>query len=585
MHNGMLKVSVGQKSDPGPKPENEDSMGIATPSGLTLANKGVVAVIADGVSSADAGKEASAACVKNFIADYLSTPDTWSVKTSAHRVLSALNRWLYGQSLRSISSRFENNDHKGYISTMSVLILKSTTASIFHIGDSRIYRFRSGDLELLTRDHSVAVGQGKAYLARAMGMDLGLDVDYKTEPLQSGDVFLLTTDGVHDFLPRRELSQYLETLQDPDSDEDAESTANRIVADALARGSDDNTTCQVIQVTELPDGDADEYCHKLNTLPFPPFLSEGMIFDGYRILKELHASSRSQVYLVEDTESHQHWVMKTPSVNFVDDPAYIERFVLEEWIGKRVNSPHVVRVIEPERDKKWLYYLTEYVAGASLERWIGQNRSSGVEQIVRIAEQIVQGLRAFHRKDTLHQDIKPANIMVNRDGTVKIIDFGSCKVAGIDEIQVPIERDQVLGTATYSAPEYRLRRSTGVQSDLFSVSVVAYEMLTGYHPYGQAYEECQDIRDFSQLKYAPAWQYNPMVPDWIDGALRKGCSISRESRYDSLSEFIFDLKHPNKSFLKSSKRPLIERNPLVFWKSLTLILLVTQVLTIGFLMQ
>ena len=97
-----LTFTIGQHSAPGVKPINEDAIGIRIPDAQLLTSKGAVAVIADGVSSAEAGREASEACVRNFLSDYYSTPDSWSVKKSAQQILTALNRWLYGQSQRCL---------------------------------------------------------------------------------------------------------------------------------------------------------------------------------------------------------------------------------------------------------------------------------------------------------------------------------------------------------------------------------------------------------------------------------------------------------------------------------------------------
>ena len=162
---GKVKVRAEQITDAGVKKEkNEDCIGLRVPEEPLLTTKGIVAVVADGVSASEAGKEASETCVKDFIADYYCTPDAWTVKTSAHRVLTALNRWLYSQSQQFVDVQ------KGYISTMSVLIIKSRTAYIFHIGDSRIYRLRNNDFEQITKDHVAVINKNTRYLSRAMGM-------------------------------------------------------------------------------------------------------------------------------------------------------------------------------------------------------------------------------------------------------------------------------------------------------------------------------------------------------------------------------------------------------------------------------
>src|SRR5690606_31036493 len=121
--------------------------------------------------------------------------------------------------------------------------------------------------------------------------------------------------------------------------------------------------------------------------------------------------------------------MKTPSPRYLDDPAYIERFVLESWIGSRISSPHVVRVAETARARSCLYYLTEYISGPTLAELIRQRAPFAIPDALEIIEQIIRGVRAMHRRETLHQDLKPDNIIMSKNGAV-IVDFGSCAVGG-----------------------------------------------------------------------------------------------------------------------------------------------------------
>ncbi len=563
-----LKVNVGLHSEKGLKAQNEDAVGYHIPREPVLTTKGMVALIADGVSSAEAGKEASETCVHNFISDYFSTPESWSVKTSAQRILTALNRWLYGQGLSYLEA------DKGYISTLSVLVIKSRRAHLFHIGDSRIYLLRDGDLEPLTKDHSTRVSKDSCYLTRAMGMDLMLDVDYVSIDLLPGDRFLMTTDGVHDFLSRTAMRQMIS---------DSEASLTTLCADlasrSLEQGSDDNITAMLVDIESLSEPNADDVHQTLCTLPFPPPLEVGMVVDGLRVLDEIHASKRSQVYRVEDVESGAHYAMKTPSVNFEDDLVYIERFVLEPWIGSRIDSPHVVKVPKDLQRPSFLYYLCEYREGSTLAQWMQNQKNLPIDRVIAIVKQLVAGVRAMHRKETLHQDIKPENIMIDVQDQVCLIDFGSCYVAGISEIDMPFERDQVLGTESYGAPEYKMGRRSSLKSDLFSIAVVTYEMLTGHHPYGEAFENCRAAKDFYRLHYVPAREFNPMVPVWMDGALGKALNISPELRHDALSEFVYDLEHPNKDFLKQDFVPLAQRNPLRFWQGVSGALLLALVVS------
>ena len=111
--------------------------------------------------------------------------------------------------------------------------------------------------------------------------------------------------------------------------------------------------------------------------------------------------------------------------------------------------------------------------------------------------------------------------------------------------------------------------------------MVLYELLTGKHPFGEAFQKANTASEFLDLKYIPAYRRNPMVPLWLDGALRKALQTNADLRYDSMSEFVHDLKNPNPDFLKVEQRPLLERDPARFWRWLALALLVTNLLTLG----
>jgi serine/threonine protein kinase len=162
----------------------------------------------------------------------------------------------------------------------------------------------------------------------------------------------------------------------------------------------------------------------------------------------------------------------------------------------------------------------------------------------------------------LHHDLRPENVMIDRTGTVKIIDFGATRIAGISDDQ-PVE---ILGTAQYTAPEYFLGEGGSSHSDIFSLGVIAYEMLTGRLPYGAAVARTRTKAQQRKLKYRSALDDSRDMPAWIDGALRKAVHWDRYQRYDELSEFVFDLRNPNRKFLDAAHAPLIERDPLVFWK-------------------
>jgi serine/threonine protein phosphatase PrpC len=561
-----MAISVGQATEAGVKPVNEDCVGVRIPDDGLLATKGIAAVIADGVSAASAAKEAAEMCVQGFLTDYYSTPESWQVKTAGQRIITALNSWLTSQ-----SRSHYRDEHKGYVSTFSAVVFKSCTAHLFHVGDTRICRLRGDDFDCLTQDHSTRLSEKTCYLTRAMGLGLELKVDYHATDIQEGDLFILTSDGIHDFVSEDEMRFLIKTSTDLDQ------AAHHILQTALENDSQDNLSCVIIRLDQLPDGNQDEIHRRLTARPFPPDLDPGMSIDGLRVESVLSASKSSQLYLVRDPQSNspnQQMVMKTPSANFQDDPAYIERFLMEEWIGRRVDHPHLVKLLRGPQEPQFLYFLIEHIKGQSLGTWIQNNaKQPDIQEVVRIIGQVIEGVRALHRKETLHQDIKPDNIMLDEKGEVKLIDYGSCRVASIREIEVPYERQSALGTVDFSAPEYRLDIEPKTSADQFSIAMLTYHMLTGgKDPYGAKWEKATSIRDFSTLEYTPSFKLQPMVPHWMDGALKKALSLRPESRYQTLSEFLHDLKHPNPEFIEARNLPLIERDPLLFWKWLSALL-------------
>lgn len=560
--NTQLSISLGQSSDKGIKDRNEDFYGAYLPEDTSLDSKGIAVAIADGMGSCANAQEASEHCVKGFLNDYFSTPETWSVKSSGAKVLTAINNWLLSNG---------NKDHaNGMVTTFSALVLKSTTAHIFHIGDSRIYRFRpnshSGDLELLTTDHRVWISEEKNYLSRAMGIDFHLDIDYKIVDMAVGDLYVMTTDGIHDYLGDAQIKQHLQSAASLDV------IADKIVQQALDLKSHDNVTCQLIRIESLPNQDANEVFNELTRLPFPPHMGPGMSIDGFDVIEEIYASTTSQLYKVRDKESGELFIMKTPSINFSDDPTYIEQFYMEEWAGKRIDHDSVLKIIEQKRPRNFLYFIMEYIEGITLNQWIKENPQPDIHEVTELTNKIIAGLRAFHRMEMLHRDLKPENIMLTKNNEIKIIDFGSVKIAGIQEVSTPVERLELLGTKNYTAPEYLLGMQGSNRSDIFSLGVLVYQMLTGELPYGDRLTRKLNWRTLNKIKYNSAITHNPMIPLWLDGAIEKAVKTDQRLRYDTFSEFFFDLTHPNATFMKHSA-PLLESNPVLFWKISTGLLL------------
>ncbi|MCB1755946.1 MAG: bifunctional protein-serine/threonine kinase/phosphatase [Gammaproteobacteria bacterium] len=530
-----------------------------------LGSKGAVLALADGISSSRVSAEASASAVKSFIDGYYATPESWSVGTSARRVLQATNSWLYAQTCNAMG-RF--NLEKGYICTLSAMVIKSNTAYLFHIGDSRIYRLSGAGLEQLTEDHRLWESEQKSYLSHALGMREKLHLDHTAMPVQVGDCFILATDGVYEFCSDTEIAEIIAGHCD-----DLELAAHLIVQKAMANASNDNLTIQIVRIEQLPNTKLPELQRQAADLAFPPEMHPGTEFEGYRIERALHHSSRSHIYLASDKDTGESVILKTPSVDLWQNAEYRERFLMEDWVARRVNNAHLLKSIPPRQQRQFLYNVSEYIQGQTLVQWMIDNPRPSLETVRNIVVQIARGLNALHRQEMLHQDLRPANVMICDNGTVKIIDFGSVHVAGVEESTD--DPQPMLGTVQYCAPEYFLGESGSIASDLFSLAVITYQMLCGKLPYGAQIARATTRGAQLRLVYRSLLEDDPKIPVWIDETLRKALHPNPVRRYDTLSEFVYDLRVPNPAFANKQHKPLVKRNPLLFWKGLSLLLFLT----------
>jgi serine/threonine protein phosphatase PrpC len=560
-----LNLAVGQHSDPGRKAVNQDFFGITIPKEPQLSLKGVAIAIADGISSSSVSQIASETAVKSFLEDYFCTSEANSVKNSALQVITATNSWLHNLTQQS---QYRYDKDRGYVCTFSAIIIKSSTVHIFHVGDSRIYRLRNNQLEQLTQDHRHKVTETESYLSRALGISPQLEIDYQALAIAKEDIFILTTDGVYEFVSDDFIITKIAAHHN-----NLNKAAKEIVDTAYVKGSDDNLTIQIVRIDELGITDAREIYDQLSDLPFPPILEARTIFDGYQILREVHATSRSHVYLALDMETNEQVIIKTPSIDLRSDTAYLERFLMEEWIARRINSAHVLKPCKQTRKRNYIYIVTEYIEGQTLTQWLIDNPKPDLETVRGVIEQIAKGLLAFHRKDMLHQDLRPENIMIDTTGTIKIIDFGSTRVTGVTEMSGSNDQQPILGTAQYSAPEYFLGENGTAASDIFSLGVIAYQMLSGKLPYGAQVAQAKTKAAQNRLSYTSVLDDEREIPVWIDDVLKKAVHPNPYKRYQELSEFTTDLRRPNQAFLNKTRPPLLERNPALFWKSISFLLL------------
>ena len=555
-------VSLGQHSRGGKHGVNQDFHGAMLPASPLRRSKGIVVALADGIGSSAVSQEASAAAVCGFLDDYYATSDAWSVRRSAQRVLGATNAWLHAQTMRS-HARFDKD--RGHVCTFSAIILKGRELHLVHVGDSRIYRVHDQALEQLTEDHRIHLSSVESFLGRALGAGPNVEIDYRCLPAEVGELYLLATDGAYAHL---DAGAVLDALRRHPDELDA--AAQALVDTAQARGADDDMTVQLLRIDALPEADPLGLPLQRDGLALPPPLSPRARFEGYTVVRELHASSRSHVHLAVDDSTGRQAVLKLPSVDLASHADYLDRFLLEEWVARRVHSPHVLRPFEADRTRQHVYVAMEFVDGQTLAQWMTDHPRPDLDAVRGIVAQVARGLQALHAKEMLHQDLRPGNVMIDRQGTVKLIDFAAVHVAGLTEGTASARPAEITGTLQYTAPVYFVGAGGSPRAELFSLAVLTYQMLTGALPYGLQVTRLRTPADLKALRYVPVRHLRPELPDWLDAVLLKALHPQPYKRQEVLSEFIHDLHAPGAQFHRRRAPPLVERNPVLFWQAVAL---------------
>ncbi len=547
-----MKLTFGYLSEQGPRPQNEDFGGFVTPEPEVAAVKGYVAALADGVSGGHHGREAAESTVRNLLADYYATPETWEISHSLDTLLQSLNRWLHGQ----IASRREPG---GMACTLSALVLRGRRWHLAHVGDTRIYRLRDGTLEQLTQDHTWDQPGMEHVLKRAVGLDTHLRVDYSEGDLAAGDRFLIACDGVWQPLGQIELHRRLNLYDDP------QDAARNLVTEALRQGGRDNASALVIDVKGLADSATIDFMHERH-LPLPRKLTPGARLDGFIIDAILHDSRETLLYLAHTADSEQTCVIKTLQPRLKGDIALAEQLLAEEWIGKRVQSHYFPEVL-PLPTRNLLYFATRWHPGQTLAQRLANGHHFGVTEVISIGIRLLKGLSVLHRLDVAHRDIKPDNLHLGEDGKLRILDLGVAECTTRPSSTMSAA-DETPGTPCYMAPELFLGQAADRHSDLYAVGVTLYHLLTRKYPYGE-------IEAFQRPRFtdpAPPTRYRPEVPGWLENALLKACARLPESRFETAEEFLLTLERGEASHLaRPNPTPLAARDPLRFWQAVAVI--------------
>ncbi len=485
-------------------------------------------------------------------------------------MIAAQNAWL---------SSVNQRRHPALgLTTLTVLLLRGHSYVLAHVGDTRCYVWREGRCQQLTHDHVMPHPDFQHQLLRSVGSEDHVVVDYMQGELCPGDVFVLTSDGVHGVLSAQVMVSCLQAASS------ARDLADALVDAAFAAGSQDNLTAMVVRVGQLQAPQWPDAQHVMQTLPLPASLKTGDVVDGWVVTAKVADNEINRLYQVRDPVSHRLYALKTlhPSRGHDRD----ERAMLahEAWLAQRLQhtaaARHLVRCHPQPPDghlQTLAYVVFDWHSGKTWQQHLEHRKPAAVlpAEVVNWSLQVLKALGHLHRQGVMHRDIKPANLHCGDDGVVRVLDLGVA-LSGREPASM---RTLHAGTPSYINPEQWGFRAVGpggaatdsaepaladTGSDLYALGVCMYQLLTGQLPYGEVlpYQVGRYHRDAT-----PLHRINPQIPMWLSHVVQKAVARDERQRFETAEEFALALERgASRPLTLPPPSPLIQRDPTALWK-------------------
>lgn len=514
----------------------------------------VIAVLADGVGGARYAQEAATRAVEAMITNFKSRPKSWSAARALEEFTRLVNRTLYQESL----ARCERPE---LVCTLAAVVVEGGQIQGVNVGDSRILLSHEGQLRQLSEDHVETGTDFKHVLRRAAGLSAEITPHTFQTPVAAGDIVLLCSDGLSNLLPPERIAALLKSRV----------TARTLVSAAreLATAETlDDISAVIVEITEA--GDA-----RQQTLEVPGALHAGQVHDGCELVRPLNPTERTWMARRDGRDL----VVKFAPERARDDEAIHNQFAREIWSVTRFEADFFIHAFVPP-DNRTFCYCMDYLQAPTLKTVLEKGPLT-VPEAVALAKFLLEAAQFFAGHDLVHGDLKPENILiltelspVTRHPAFKLIDFGS-----VTEIFSLTTR---AGTPSFLAPERFHQAPISEHTEIFAIGVTLFLALSGRYPYGE-------IEPFQTPVFrAPArlTQLNPHIPSWLEAIALRAVAIAPADRYQTYSEMKFELEHPEQVrpwFIKDT--PLLERNPLLFYKCGFFLLLLISLILLCLLMN
>jgi serine/threonine-protein kinase len=487
-----MELNVFTLSSKGPvRPKNEDYAGFWEPSEPDeRQSRGAIAIIADGVGGHGRGDVASKLAVETAISKFQECSPDMNTKAILREIFFAANMALYDSAANDRSAT-------RMATTMNICIFKGRDVHVGHIGDSRLYLVRQEEIKKLTSDHSMTGLQLKlrlmtelearashlrSMLTRSVGVEPIVRFDYKRVTAMQHDRFLQCTDGLYCFMNDGEIAEGVDRLN-------LDEVCAYLVNLAERRGTDDNLTAQLIHVDRVTPlkkdkplsiltaaGEVHEVTDQNELIPGQ------MLDDRYRIDAKVSRSGMATIYKAFDTKENHQVALKIPHMQYESDVSFFSRFQREADIGRILNHPNILKFYEPDAKQSRPYIVMEFLEGKTLAQVLNEVKPFPIDDALHVAARIADALSHMHEKGVVHRDLKPQNIMILKDGALRIMDFGIARASDMRRLTF-VGFTPAMGTPDYMAPEQVKGKRGDARTDIYSLGAMLYEMVTGALPF------------------------------------------------------------------------------------------------------
>jgi protein phosphatase len=511
-----LYLDTGFASASGRTDDRPDSFLVQAPSGEEpIGHHGALLALADGLTERPDPEGAAADAIAALAASYSKTPESWPLERALRESFDLAHRKVLA------------GEERGRAAALSALVLRDRRWVTAHVGDTRVWRLRDGELKVLTQDH-ITPRVGRRYAVnQACGLDGGCALDVDSGELAAGDVFLITSNAVHAALTG---TQVLSCLM---ADTSAQQMADCLTRQAYAAGARGNVSAGAVRIEAVPEDENRSPDEALAQLPVVDPPQVGTLIDGFRVEKLVHQSRLYYLYRAVDLDNDATVALKFPNPKLARSESFIDSFLHEEWIAKRVNNPHLVEplTLKPGR-RRALYCAMAYHRAENLSRRITRKGGLRTDEARLIMTQLLEALEQLHAEGVIHHDIRPKNLLYDkRKKQLLLMGLGSSYIHALGDNAVSMPAVQ--GSASYRAPELFAGAPPSVQTDVYAAGVTLYRMLTDHYPYGHI----KGVDNAPTGDMVPPTRYQPDMPTWLEDVLARACALNPAVRYQSAREF------------------------------------------------